>query len=135
MPTKDVAWQTVYVAAATKLSATFGSSSGTPTPLPMRGAIGIEFMVTGLTLAAGITLRLTPKVTDKDSVATYPQRRDGQPARQVVSAENRATSPFWFNSEMRDGTTDATIGIEPWLSAADATAAVTVKAKRVYPNR
>jgi hypothetical protein len=135
MPTKDKTWETVYVAAATELSNTFGSSTGTSTPINMGRAIGIEFMVTGLTLAAGKVLYLTPEITDKDSVTTYPQRRDGEPARQSVTAESRQTSPFWFNSDMRDGTTEGTIGVEPWLNAADATAAVTVKAKRIYPDR
>lgn len=136
MPTKDASWQLVYDATGSnKLSATFGSSSGTATPIPVRGAIGIEIKCTTITLAAGTHLLLTPVITDADSSADYPQRRDGTPARQKITTANYMTPPFWFNGPLRSGTTDGTIGVEPWLNTADATAKCKVYVKRIYPDR
>lgn len=119
-------WQAVTVAAAGKLSATFGSSDpATHDTVSAKGAIGVRFKATAISLPTATQLRVTPRFMDADGTETWAQFPDGNPAYQVITAINRETEIYW------DIQAD-NVGIEPWLDATDGNATCSLSLQLIF---
>lgn len=119
-------WKTCTVAAAGKLSATFGSSDpGTHATFDCPGAIGVKFKATAISLPTATKLYVTPRFLDKDGTETFAQDAAGNPAKQVITAINRETEVYW------DVDADF-VGVEPWLDATDGAATCTLQLKIIF---
>jgi len=126
-------WRLVYDASvAARLSNTFGSSdhsAGVQIALGCKGASGIVYRLSGLTLVAATKVRITPAIVDgTDPTAwtkTYPPNSSGSSPRfKSLGAEGYETPPFPLSAEF--------ITVEPWLDAADAAAVCSIYARLLY---
>ena len=119
-------WQAVTVAAAGTLNATFGSSApATHSTVSAKGAIGVRFKATAISLPTATQLRVTPRFIDAASTETWAAYADGSPAYQVITAINRETEIYW------DIQADE-VGIEPWLDATDAAATCSLSLQLIF---
>jgi len=122
-------WQAVTVAAAGTLSNTFGSSApGTHSTVSAKGAIGVRFKATAISLPVATELRVTPRFVDADSTETFAAFAGGTPAYQVITTAERETEIYW------DLQAD-NVGVEPWLDAADSNATCSLSLQLIFPER
>lgn len=125
----DSTWTTVYSAVAGEIDATLGSSTGTQTVLETRRAAKVKLKVSGLTLAGGITLRVYIMGGDNATTPVYGYETD------LGGTE----FPLVIDGVTGDGNLLATFPVDFYnmkidctVSSADATAACTIQALRIY---
>lgn len=128
MAVKDTSWKVCYAATAGQLSATQGGSSGTRSWIFTKHAIGVEFMISALNMTAASAIRLGIAERDDSSstVVTKKAGSDGNLVYVEMTATGRSTPAITTNSYETCA--------EPWLDGADASATITVKYRRIYPD-
>ena len=125
---KDVNWQTCIDAAATELSATFGSSDpGTNDTFAADGCVGVKFKLSDVSLPTATRIYVCPKFLDSDGNTTYAALADGSLDYVSVITANYETPIFWDIDAIA-------VGAEVWLDATDAAATCTLMIKRIYPK-
>ena len=125
---KDVSWQTCIVAAATKLSATFGSSApATDSTFAADGCIGVKYKLSAVSLPTATKIHVCPKFVDADGTETWAALADGSLDYVSVITANYETPIFWDVDAIA-------VGAEVWLDATDAAATCTLMIKRIYPK-
>jgi hypothetical protein len=121
-PSRDQDFSSAYVAAATQLSSTFNSSSGTQTTISTNGAVGIVIAVDAVSLPTATELRITPVYWDGTTERV--PRSDGTNPDYLAVTTTGMLPPYPVNSEY--------IRIEPWLDATDAAATCTITVNVIY---
>lgn len=127
---KDQNWVPAVVVAAGDLSHTFGSTTTTTENwIDCKGAVGVKFKATALTLGTAAGLRICPKFKDAAGNETYAADGDGDPRYVTIKTVGYETDVFWEVDAV-------SVSVELWTDvAAGVTGAATVALKRVTVAR
>ena len=129
MALKDPEWRTAYTAAAGQLSATAGSSSGTPVEIETKNMIGVEFRLGAVNLPTANKIYLGLAEGDAGSTTLWKTvlKRNGSWAKWPVAAVGDGSPPFPCRTQK--------LKVVPYLDTADTVASATIQYRRISPSR